>query len=239
MDPIRAQFGDFDRWFSMHAGDLDVRVVEVHQSAEQLPSPRDLAGMIITGSPHSVTEPEAWTHVLSDWTVSAIDEGIPCLGVCYGHQIIGQAFGGEVIRNPVKYEIGTIQVELTEAGQKDLLLGQLEPGARTLSFNAVHGDIVSRLPAGAVRLATNDVAVNQAYKYRDHVWAVQFHPEFSTEVMKQYVEGRAAQVSADATRRGVDPETALSEARESVKDTPCGPKLIRDFVTRFVVGPRS
>ena len=236
MASVREQFGDFDRWFSEHSGEIDIRVVEAHKSPAELPPPNELAGLIITGSPHSVTEPEAWTHHLADWTVSAIDEGVPCLGVCYGHQLIGDAFGGEVIRNPMKYEIGTIEVELTDEGQNDALLGQLNPGARSLAFNAVHGDIVSRLPPGAVRLATNGVALNQAYKFRDHVWAVQFHPEFSTEVMRQYIEGRAENVNADAVRRGVDPEAALKEQTESVRQTPMGPKLIRTFVERFVLG---
>jgi len=235
MDSIREDYGDFDRWFARHAQSLEVKVVEVHKEPHALPAPRELAGVIITGSPHSVTEPEEWTNILTDWTVQAVDEGLPTLAVCYGHQIIGHAFGGEVIRNPVKYEIGTIEIELTEAGRQDELFGQLEPGASKLSFNAVHGDIVSRLPEGAIRLATNDVALNQAYKFRDHVWAVQFHPEFSEEIMKRYVEGRAANVNEDALRRGVNPQVALEEVARSVRETPCGPKLIQDFVRKFVV----
>jgi len=236
VDAIRQVFGDYDRWFAAHVNYLDVHVVEVHKPPNQLPLAQDLAGIIITGSPHSVTEPEDWTHSFSDWMVGAIDDGVPCLGVCYGHQIIGHAFGGEVIRNPIKYEIGTIDVELTEEGQQDPLLGQLQPGARTLAFNAVHADIVSQLPKGAVRLASNTVCVNQAFRFRDYVWAVQFHPEFSTEVMKHYLQHRDSNVRDDARRRDVDPDQAVREASDSIRETPLGPKLINDFVQRYVLG---
>ena len=158
--------------------------------------------------------------------------------VTFGAQLYYVSKDGRYLVAGAIYEVASKR-NLTEEGQNDALLGGLKPGARTLEFNAVHGDIVSRLPPGAVRLATNAVALNQAYKFRDHVWAVQFHPEFSEEVMKLYVEGRAQNVSDDAVRRGASPSDALNEARASVKSTPMGPKLIRTFVERFVLEKNS
>ena len=54
--------------------------------------------------------------------------------------------------------------------------------------------------------------------------------------MRQYVEGRAKNVSDDAIRRGASPDEVLAEARASVRSTPMGPKLIRSFVEKFVLG---
>jgi len=234
VESIRQRHGDYDYWFGQHCGGVETIVVQAHKAPKDLPSPKDLAGVIITGSPHSVTEPEEWTNLLADWIVNAVEEGLPILGVCYGHQIIAHAFGGEVIRNPTQYEIGSIEIELTKAGQQDKLLGSLKPDATHLSFNAVHGDVVSRLPKGAIRLASNEASVNQAFRFRSHVWAVQFHPEFSEDVMKLYLTARADNVREDAKRRGIDPDALVSEVQENIRDTPSGPKLIQEFVHMIV-----
>ena len=100
----------------------------------------------------------------------------------------------------------------------------------------MHGDIVSRLPEGAQCLASNEVCVNQAFKIDDHVRAVQFHPEFTEEVIVHYVEGRSDRVRADAARRGLDQEARVEGVRSGLRPTPHGPQLLRRFVQHFVMG---
>ena len=233
---IEAVHGDYDHWFTRCVDNTFVTVIEVHKEEALLPKPVDFAGVIITGSPHSVTEPKDWTHRLGDWTLKAHYENLPCLGVCYGHQILGHAFGGQVITNPVKYEIGTVEVTLTEAGLTDPLLGGLTNNQSTLAFNAVHGDVVSKLPAQAVCLAGNDATPNQAFRIGKSTWGVQFHPEFSEEVMRMYVDGRRENIIRDAQRRGLDPESQVKRVKSSIRKTPIGPKLIKRFVSNFVYG---
>ena len=232
----RERYGDFDWMFGRFVEGLEVRMIDAVRSPDALPPVDEIAGVVITGSPHSVTEPEPWTPALAAWTRQAVQREVPTLGVCYGHQLLAFALGGEVIANPHSYEIGTIEVELNEAGQRDPLLGSIEPGASSLRFNAVHGDIVSRLPEGAQRLASNEVCVNQAFMIGDHVRAVQFHPEFTEEVIVHYVEGRADRVRADAQRRGLDQDGRVQEVRAGLRPTPHGPRLLRRFVEHFVKG---
>ncbi len=229
MPAIADRLGDFDWMFGRYVGGAATTSVAVHLG-DTLPDPADVGAVIITGSPHSVTKPDPWVAPLAEWSKRLVDSGTPTLGVCYGHQLLAQALGGEVITNPNYYEVGTIEVALTEAGAADPLLGPLAGDSTTMAFNAVHADIVTRLPEGAVCLASNDVSVNQAFKLGDSVWTVQFHPEFSADVMSLYVEGRAELIRRDAVRRGLDPEAHLESVAAGVRATPLGQQLLERFV---------
>jgi GMP synthase (glutamine-hydrolysing) len=225
---IRDHYGDFDRMFldGLEGSEAEIEVIQAHRG-EPLPKIENVDLMIMTGSPSSVTQLEPWAESLARWTSELVDENKPVLGVCYGHQLLAHARGGRVERNPRGYEIGTIGVELTEAGRTDPLLGGLEA---PLFFNTVHSDAVVKMPDESIVLATNAGTEVQAFSIGDRVWGVQFHPELTRPLMEMYVEARMQHVKDDALRRGVDPETALAEVRARMRETPRGPELLRRFV---------
>ena len=214
--PVIAHQGDFDRLFTRPLDGLPVEAitVPVHMGAGPLPDPSTIDGAIITGSRHSVTEREPWADALAAWVRSAHQAALPILGVCYGHQLLAHALGGRVTRNPSGYEIGTVRIDLTEAGLADPLLGALAPGERSLRFNAIHEDAVAELPEGATVLATNAATAVQAFAVGPNILAVQFHPEFDEGVMRLYL--------------------VHAEAQAELQATPLGPALIRRFVERFI-----
>ncbi|MCB9648866.1 MAG: glutamine amidotransferase [Deltaproteobacteria bacterium] len=193
-----------------------------------LPARGAVDAAVITGSPASVTEPEPWVEALAAWTRQAMQDGLPVLGVCYGHQLIAWAQGGEVQVSDRGMELGTVPVTLTPEGAADPLLGPLagEPPV----FHAVHGDVVTRLPPGAVRLAENAHTPNQAFRLGDRTWGVQFHPEFTAPMMAELVELRAERLLRMARAAGLDPDAALAAARRSLAPTPAGPHLLQRFV---------
>lgn len=236
MPSVRDAVGDYDAMFCAHLDGVEAIVVQAHRTPDALPDPSSIDGLIITGSPHSVTQREPWAEALAVWARRVVDAEVPTLGVCYGHQLLAYALGGSVVKNPKQYTLGTVTVQLTDAGRQDELLGALDAGAGALEFQAVHGDVVDQIPAGAVRLATADFDVNQAFAIGDHVRTVQFHPEFTKPVMALYLEGRRGLIEADATRRGIDPAQRVDEIRDGLRDTPAGPALLRRFVTNMVLG---
>lgn len=232
-DQVRDGLGDFDGLFqkSLEEAGVRLRVIEVYKD-EPIPSLTEAFAAIITGSSSSVTRPESWVPALESWTRDAVARAFPILGVCYGHQLLAKALGGEVVLNPRGYEVGTVGVDLTEAGRTDALLGSLSDmhlGPRQLVFHATHQDAVTRLPEGAVLLATNAAGI-QSFSYGAAARGVQFHPEFSEEAMRLYVERRAPLIRETAERRGEDPDDALLRVRASVRTTPIGKKLLRSFV---------
>lgn len=124
---------------------------------------------------YSVTQTYDWTQGLIDFCHTCHDKQMPLFGSCWGHQFIARAFGGSVIHDEDRSEMGTREVELTEAGSADPLF---EPFPNKFWAQMGHQDRVNRLPENAVELATNDAAPNQAFRLKDAaIYGTQFHSE--------------------------------------------------------------
>lgn len=226
---VRDGRGDFEDWIVRGMG-IEVEeapavlVVDV-QAAEPLPDPRGVAGVVVTGSAAFVSEGEPWSTATGRWLVPVVAAGTPVLGICYGHQLLAQALGGRVGRNPRGREIGTVRVDVGPAiSLGDPLLGGLP---RTLVVQATHLESVLRLPDGAVLLGSSEADPHHAFSWcapgraRPHAWGVQFHPEFDADVIRGYLRARA-----DVLREeGLDPERLGREAR----DSPHGSAVLRRF----------
>ena len=143
---------------------------------------------IITGSPCSVYNCEAWMVNLEKEMKNIQSSQIPVLGICFGHQLIAKCFGGTVELNPQGWELGAYPVQFTAAGKKSQLFSGMEENAIVYES---HQDSVTVLPENAIELARNNKG-NQAFMIHDNFYGVQFHPEFSWEVIKMYVFIRSA-----------------------------------------------
>ena len=143
---------------------------------------------IITGSPCSVYNCEAWMVNLEEEMKNIQSSQIPVLGICFGHQLIAKCFGGTVELNPQGWELGAYPVQFTAAGKKSQLFSGMEENAIVYES---HQDSVTVLPENAIELARNNKG-NQAFKIHDNFYGIQFHPEFSWEVIKMYVFIRSA-----------------------------------------------
>src|SRR5690242_14472060 len=85
--------GDYDLWFRKTLGD-DLEVVKV-VDGEPLPRGHGYDGVVITGSWAMVTEREPWSVATAAYLLELIAREVPILGVCYGHQLLVDALGGE------------------------------------------------------------------------------------------------------------------------------------------------
>lgn len=183
---VREVRGDFEVW--IEAGMQDAisvfQVVDV-PGGGLLPAPEDLAGVVITGSASMVSERADWSEETAEWLTRAARLDLPMLGICYGHQLIAHALGGEVGPNPQGREIGTVPLRLQAAG--DALLGAL---SSEILVQTSHSEAVLRLPQEAVGLGETDLDPNHVYRIGDRIWGVQFHPEFDQAIMRGYIEAR-------------------------------------------------
>lgn len=133
------------------------------------------AVMIGGAGAYSVTDTFGWTAGLIGLCHACADRGLPLFGSCWGHQFIARAFGGTVVNDPGRAEMGTHTVRLTEAGRADPLFSTLPA---TFGAQMGHHDRVAELPPGAVELADNDVAPFQAFRLGGApVYGTQFHTE--------------------------------------------------------------
>lgn len=216
---LRARHGDFPHWFrhglALRANDVDVVRVDV---GETLPPVATHAGVIVTGSPAMVSRREPWSETTASWLRHAIDAGTPILGICYGHQLLAHALGGHVDYHPQGREVGTVAIEKTVAAAGDTLLGS---APASFSAHASHQQSVLQLPAGAVALARSAHDAHHAIRYAPNVWGLQFHPEFSVEIMRGYLGG-----ATQASNRNC--AEACCEGRTS-SPAPHATRLLRRF----------
>ncbi|RKZ34838.1 MAG: glutamine amidotransferase [Gammaproteobacteria bacterium] len=217
---IAETHGDFHDWVQrrMFSPGCDVSVANVHRGGT-LPCPSELSGAVITGSRAMVTDREPWSENLSDWAARLVQQEVPVLGICFGHQVLAHGLGGQVIDHPRGREVGTVEITSYPEAAVDLLFKRL-PGV--FRAHVTHDQTVVDLPAGAVVLAGNAHEPHHAVRFGPWAWGVQFHPEFDEGIMHAYIRRHAETLM----RKGFDPE---SLARK-VTGTPDVDGLLRQFV---------
>jgi len=187
---------------------------------QRLPHPEALAGLVVTGSPHSVTDREPWVLSGEAYLRGVVEMGLPVLGVCFGHQMLAQALGGRVERNPRGREIGT--VELTLQADDPLFRNEERP----YWVNMSHLDSVVERPPNAELLGATKLDPHAALRFAERAWGVQFHPEFDREIIGHYAIRR----SEALIEEGLDPQAVT----EAAMDAPAGARVLRRFVERLV-----
>lgn len=187
--PSLRRHGGFPHWIRTAAGLPRASTVTVDvESGAQLPAPAGFAGAIVTGSGAMVTERRDWSERSAAWLADAAGAGLPIFGICYGHQLLAHALGGEVGDNPGGREMGTVAIDLLPAAGDDPLFAGM-PAA--FAAQATHRQSVLRPPADATVLAVSALDPCQAFRWGEAAWGVQFHPEFSATHMRGYIRGRA------------------------------------------------
>jgi GMP synthase (glutamine-hydrolysing) len=223
---VKERHGDFDRHFRDVIGEAwsgPWASVDARDTTAPLPSFRSAAGFLVTGSSSSVTEreQEAWMPRLEAWLRDAVAAEVPLLGVCFGHQILASALGGEVRKNPAGRRIGRLEVARSDTD--DPLLDGVP--AR-FHVNVSHRDHVAVAPRGIRPLIVADHDPIHAFAHGPKARAVQFHPEFHEGVIRGYIEARREILRGE----GLDPDLLERE----IGEVPHAQRILRNFVTRFV-----
>jgi GMP synthase-like glutamine amidotransferase len=148
-----------------------------------LPALEEIDLLIAMGGPMSVNDETefSWLRKEKELIRSAIERGVPVLGICLGAQLIASALGSPVYRNPVK-EIGWFPIEATTLSAAETF--RFPPTCNVFHW---HGETFD-LPAGAVRLARSKVCENQAFQLNSNVIGLQFHLETTPESVRAIVE---------------------------------------------------
>jgi len=165
-------------------------------------------GFLITGSRHSVYDDLAWIRTLMDIIQEIHRHKIPLLGICFGHQAVVQALGGQVDPNPQGWDIGIRKVFLTPEARGFKALADLPDPFRILKS---HRDIVVRLPPQALHLASSDITQYEMALIGSSALSMQGHPEFDNEVVRGIVENRH--------ERGLIPGPTVQEALRTLSDS--------------------
>lgn len=164
--------------------------------------------VIVLGGPMGVYEEDLYPFLRSEieWLREILRSRKPVLGICLGAQLLAAALNARVTRGPRK-EIGWHEVRLTGEGVKDPLFRCFRDEVKGRDPVCVpvfqwHGDTFE-LPLGALRLAQSPLYENQAFRYDNYVYALQFHVEMTEEMIREWIrEGREELVAADYVDSG-------------------------------------
>ncbi|MCJ8299014.1 MAG: glutamine amidotransferase [Pseudomonadales bacterium] len=206
---LKATHGDFEDMISNCLSDINVQI-SVYDARTTNPQPQlcEYHGVIVTGSHSMVTACELWSEALLPYIREMQQQQIPVFGICYGHQLIAKALGGEVGFHPLGPEPGTVEVSLTTAGKQDSLLGS---APAVFTVNVAHSQTVTKLPKGATLLAANSFEPHQAFRL-GNIWAVQFHPEFTREITQYYID----EIADEIRKFSGDPQKISSACTDTI-----------------------
>ena len=193
------------------------RVRELNTFCEVLPYDKfpaddpDVIGVILSGSPLSVYDPEAFHPDLS-----AIIGRYPVLGICYGAQLLSHQYGGRVESAGTR-EYGRARLESLEEGNP-LFVG-IHAGTTVWMS---HGDSITAIPEGCRTIASTASVKNAAFQSgKNKVWGVQFHPEVyhtdqGLQLLKNFVVGICGSRQEWSAKSFV--ETTVESLRQELGD---------------------
>lgn len=174
---------------------------------------------MVSGSRFSAYEDLAWIQDLKDFIAQVIDNEVPLVGICFGHQLIAIVLGGDVQKADVGWGVGrkVFDVVHQPAWFPDDSLD-------TLVMYMSHQDQVLQLPPNAVRVGTSDYCPNASYVVGNNVFCVQGHPEFNPGVLSMLLRRRRERLGDDVTDEGL-------ASLELPVDQEVIPQLIESFLT--------
>ncbi|MEM6518669.1 MAG: glutamine amidotransferase [Cyanobacteria bacterium P01_C01_bin.70] len=138
------------------------------------------AGAIVFGGPMSANDDTALSFIRTEleWISMALATDCPYLGICLGAQLLARVLGAAVSPRPDgQREIGYCNLQPTSTGAPYF--------TTPMAIYQWHGEGFA-LPTGTIHLATGDIFPNQAFRYGDRVFGLQFHPEMTTYLIDEW-----------------------------------------------------
>lgn len=156
---------------------------------------------LTTGSKFGVNDDLPWIADLEAFVRALWEAGKPLVGICFGHQLMARALGGEVAKSGKGWGVGLSFNRVTERAD---WMAPWQPG---LDLVVSHQDQVERLPEGARVLGGSDFCPCYLMQIGEHFLGVQGHPEFTRAYSRDLMALRADLVGHQRVHEG---EASLS-----------------------------
>lgn len=189
------------------------------------------SGLVVLGGPMNVDQVDSHPHLLHEIEVirAALSREIPMLGICLGAQLLAAALGAHVHPNPVR-EIGWYPLTLSAAASGDPLFQHLDSSVPVFQWHAY----TFTEPHDTVLLASSANCANQAFRYRDFAYGLQFHLEVDGALIRRWLQHSQLRhelepLGGDSHARTVEEQTSRYLERSQAQAA----ALFSAFIQRF------
>jgi GMP synthase-like glutamine amidotransferase len=213
--PPSALIAEFGRYPDMFRGLLGFEAASFDVEAGEYPASADFDAYLITGSPAGVYDDLAWIAPLTTF-LKLVHGRAKLVGICFGHQIMAEAFGGHVEKSDKGWGVGlhTYPIVRHESWMDD---------AAAVCVPASHQDQVVLQPPDTHVIASSAFTPYAGLAWRDgSAISFQFHPEFSPAYAKALIEHRYD--------RAPDPDAAIASL-----DAPNDNARVGGWIRRFLL----
>ena len=179
-------------------------ITSVNAKHEKLPD-KDFSLVVILGAPESANDDLPYLRAEQQLIRNSVEKDIPVLGICLGSQLIAKTFGAKVFSGPKK-EIGFYN-DLQISNNSEFFSGFDNP----FTVFHWHGDTFD-LPEGAIRLASSEHYLNQAFQYKSAV-GLQFHLEVNEDMVNLWLDNAEEKLQKIPY---IDPQKIRSDIVENI-----------------------
>lgn len=178
-------------------------------------SPRECDAWMCTGSKYSVYDGTPWIADLAAFIRSLGEKRF--VGICFGHQMLAHAMGGEVAKAKHGWGVGVLPVKILKNES------WMQPPLTQVLIQHMHQDQVQKLPRDAILLGRSDHCEVGMFRIGETMLGIEGHPEFTVEYGAALIRARRRQIGDEESLR----------ALHSLKEKADGPAVGR-WIERFV-----
>ncbi|MEP4198302.1 MAG: type 1 glutamine amidotransferase [Aliishimia sp.] len=202
------RFGDvLAAWVARGLPDAELSVIDIDQGAP-IPDPSEYDGFVVSGSDKGVYDDASWMQGLRAFLLSAKSAQKPLFGVCFGHQVMADVFGGKAGK-----------VSAPEVGVRHFQID-----GQTLPAHVWHQDQVTQVPPESHVIAKADYCPVAGLAYDFPAMSVQFHPEYPADYVASFLRRSRGTILSEPFT-----DAALAELDESSVSADLFAAQIRDF----------
>eukprot|EP01133_Synstelium_polycarpum_P012124 gene12124-14185_t len=188
----------YENFSTCYGTDQTVETQVFNAVSQEWPEdPHAFDGYVLTGSSSSAYEQLPWILKLKERLVHLDQEEIRVCGICFGHQILAEALGGKVAKNPLGWELGQVEMQVTNEVSpffSKFAPNDSEEARSTINILQIHQDQVVVVPEGMEVMAVTGLCTTQGLVKRSkrnpenyHIVSFQGHPEFNPVYLSELI----------------------------------------------------